>query len=357
MVMALMTGAEAAQAAVGPLPITPFASNNALYLLYDTSPDEADDQIVRISLCGGLDTAITGAQVRAVGGGANVNFDDAASTFDSLGTLYFTEDSGDDFYKLPRGGALTVLTPKSAFSETVQSVGVTIGTPVVNSHGDLFALERNTRSLLQIDPITGQPEILVAADTFSTTLAIGRFNLTQSLVVDAQDNLLLIAYPAQTGSLPVTGERRILKVTPAGQVSIFFVPADWPEVGNLFRLIRGPDDTLYASDTLNKAIFSITPAGDVALYLSTAQLTAPLGGANISLGHGIVMDARGVLYVHDSLSDSILRFMPDKQGIVLVSGADLASFVGASLRGNASLSVAPGNCFWLPWLQHAPAGD
>jgi streptogramin lyase len=96
---------------------------------------------------------------------------------------------------------------------------------------------------------------------------------------------------------------------------------------------------LFVMDNGSDSILRITPAGNVSIEVSEAQIMAVTGEVNAGLSNrGLAFDANNAMYFTDSESDTILKKIPGGPLTVLTTQAAVYAAIGetdASLQGIA----------------------
>jgi streptogramin lyase len=184
----------------------------------------------------------------------------------------------------------------------------------------------------QLSTFTGSPTgISGSVDGVGTA---ARFNFPDGIAVDAQNDIYV------TDTL----NRKIRKITPAGSVTTFAgsgVQGSADGIGTVaqFSLPRGvtvdPQGNVYVADSNNDNIRKITPAGVVSTFAGNGN---PQGGfsagfadgigtaARFDFPHDIAVDAQGNIYVADAFNYCIRKITP--AGLV-------STFAGSGIPGSA----------------------
>ena len=322
------------QAAAAEVP--PFPGGTELYLLQDGGTDpSAADNVLAISPYGAVQIELTGAELRALNGADRVNFDDMGLSIDSDGNLYFGEAFTDQLYVKPRDKPPQILTARDTLSATVQSGSVQLGMPAMGLDGFLYLVERSSDSILRIDPKTGAPAVFVTKDALEAVA--GPVGLFIPLVVDAAGALYVV-------NRVNTGADQILKIAADGTPAVF---TQDPALGTIRWLTRTANGDLLVAESEQDAIYRVSAAGQVSLYLSQEQLAASVGVA-VSLSHSIAVDSQGNLYVLDNSPDRLLRYDSAGNGEVLVSEEQFQAATGGTLSGNLAIALGPPRRTLLP---------
>lgn len=186
---------------------------------------------------------------------------------------------------------------------------------VVDAGGTLFVADADNHTLRTVSPAG------VVATLAGQAGAVGR--------VDAAGAAARFAFPGAlalgpAGELYVSdiGNRNIRKVTRAGEVSTFaaleVLYADG--TGGQARffepagLAAAADDTVYVADTRNHVIRRINPCGEVSTLAGLAGTPGSADGvgaaARFNRPEGVAVDARGNVYVADSLNYTVRVITP-----------------------------------------------
>src|SRR5262249_39217206 len=181
--------------------------------------------------------------------------------------------------------------------------------------------------------------------TFAGTGAPG-FGGDGGQAVQAQLNLPRGVALDDAGNLYIadTGNNRIRKVTPGGQITTVAGAGAYP-LNAPRAVIAGSDQNLYIADTGNQRIALLTPAGDISTIAGTGA--AGFGGdggaalaAQFDNPVALAMAAAGALYIADFDNSRIRKLIPNQSsgGAVVAPATLLAS---ATIVNSASLRAGP----------------
>ncbi len=138
--------------------------------------------------------------------------------------------------------------------------------------------------------LTKSGEVLLSPETKAIMTLQEDDLLIWTLIEDLQGNIY-----AGTGD-----EGKIFKITPAGDVSLFF---DSPEIG-IISLAVDAENNLYAGSTPDGLIYKVTPEGNAATYFMTGEHYV----------WSLVFGADNVLYAGTGESGKIFTISPDGTG-------------------------------------------
>jgi hypothetical protein len=141
--------------------------------------------------------------------------------------------------------------------------------------------------------LTRKGEIMLAPQLAQVLKLEDRDLFVWALVEDSKGNLY-----AGTGE-----QGRIFKITPAGEVSLFF---DSPEIG-IMSLAVDAGNNVYAGSAPDGLIYKITPEGSQTTLFSTGEHYV----------WALVCDSDGVLYAGTGESGKIFKVLPDGTGSLL----------------------------------------
>lgn len=282
-------------------------------------------------------------------------------TSDSSGNLYVADFGNDEIRKMvPSGTNWVVSTLAGEFGGigTADGVGNAAQFDIphdvaVDSAGNVYVGDSFNHTIRKITPdgtvttIAGSPGRKGYVDGVGTYQA-AQFNIPIGISSDANGNF----YVADNGN------NTIRKITPDGTVTTIAGQAGITgntDANGTNATFNNPYDTvvdskgnIFVSDTVNRSIRKITPAGDVALF---AGSPTRVQGTNDGVGtaakfqapDGLAIDSSDNLYVADQGADTIRKIAPDATvttfaGLGKSSGTN--DGVGSAARFNSPEDVA-----------------
>ena len=191
----------------------------------------------------------------------------------------------------------------------------------LDSNGYLFAVSQSGNRIVKISPSAVQTYFAGTGLSGGTDGAggVAMFSSPASLCIDAQDNLYLAD----------SGNHRIRKITPSGQVSTVagstagYVDAQGTaaQFDRPYGIAIDGSGNLYVADTNNKRIRKITPDGTVSTVAGTGATGSQDGPASSATFEGpqsLTVAPDGSLFVSDG---SRLRRIHEGQ-VTTVAGSD-----------------------------------
>ncbi len=259
------------------------------------SPDECS--IMKVKPDGSISEFVSSSQITNTTGSSSCDFGDTGLAVGNDGSVYFSEDISDNILVAdPDGRTRTFVTDT-----------------VVNM---LFPLTVDWDNGMDVNPVTGT---LVAAD---------------------EDNEAIIEFPTDVAT-PIQNPALI---------SILAVKADFEALVTTVDLeggiaIDGQENIYIANDDsdndVDNVIFKLTPAGDLSILCTQAQLAAVTGNNNIDLDVGMAFD--GNLFVADDGDcDCILEIDPVTcSPQILITELEIEAITGgqADLQGGVCIDT------------------
>ena len=209
---------------------------------------------------------------------------------DSAGNYYFVDVKSNKVLKLSAGGVLSTVAGNGCFSDCTKA---TPGTQAAEFSGDGGPA---TQASLKYP-------YAVAVDSSGNLFIADVFNF-RIRRVDAQTGVITTVAGAGKG----------------GHTSGDGGPAVFAVFGQINGLAVDSANNLYLSDTSNKVIRRVTPAGTISTAVATG-LEAP---------YGIAIDASNNLYVADGAANRVFKF----------TGGSLALFAGSGQSGYSGEGIA-----------------
>ncbi|MEI8042413.1 MAG: cadherin domain-containing protein, partial [Verrucomicrobiota bacterium] len=314
-----------------------FDSSNTLFAAHATSSHTITKDTAAL-----LDVTIAGSM------GVTGSTDGAGATARFRYPLDVVADSSDNIFVADSGNeTIRKITPQavvSTFAGLAGSAGSTDGTGSAARFSSPWSIAIDSSDNLFVVGII--PAVRkITPQGVVTTLAASLGGRTASVAVDSRNNI----YVANMDS------HIIQKITPAGVVSTFAglsgTSGSADGTGSNARFNQpdgvavGRDDTVYVSESGNKTIRRITPAGVVTIFAgqvgAAGYTNGSLAAARFTSPAEMAVDKTGTLYV----SDTYLRKIAPSgcRPILTLTGATNASngvVVGGTINPNGYLTTA-----------------
>jgi len=241
---------------------------------------------------------------------------------DPSGNIYVTDSGNDIILKITEGGDILVLAGDSGSngdngSDTVTGINARFNFPTgitCDKNGDLYVCDTNNN---QIRKISNNKVSLVAGaeDTTSGTAdgvgAAARFNRPYDIDIDASG----VLYVADTGNHAIRQIKGGTVLTFAGlrgtsgdaptfaqMTTSEGIPGPDARFSSPYAVAVNPNGHIYVSDTDNRCIKKIDPAGRVRRFSGEGSFGTIIGTAKTSTYQDLKfsdVDARGDLYIVD----------------------------------------------------------
>jgi sugar lactone lactonase YvrE len=275
-------------------------------------------------------------------------------TIDSAGNLYVADTGNSNIRKITPAGVVTTFAGSTvggfagigdadetgAWAHFNQPRGITI-----DSAGTLYVADTGNHKIRTITP-AGQVTTFAGDGTPGATDGTGtaaRFNEPHGITVDSAGTIL---YVADTNNNNI---RKILIST--GEVTTFAGSTSglWNDYGDTdalgtaarFRYPKGitvdSAGILYVADTGNNKIRKITPAGQVTTFAGSGLIASSDGmgtAARFNNPCGITVDRSGTLYVANTKNNRIRKITP--AGMVTTIAGDESFYANDGKGGYAS---------------------
>lgn len=336
----LTTNNAAFATAVG---LVPFGQTGDLFVL-----DDGSESILRIAPDGSVFVFLTEAQITAVTGESDVDFDEENGiAFDGVvgGSMFFTEGQDESILKFS-GGTLLLLTSES---DIKAATGDSFADPegiAFGSGGSLCVNDDASESVLKVNPTTGAVSVHTSKADLETVLGASGVDLDAPIIGGPGG----VIYSATDDNI-VGAVNSIFEIASDGTPSVLVQdPGDNSVFSDLdVFMTRAPNGDLVISDNSDAdTIFRVTTAGVVSTFLSKADLEAVVGPGRVDLEGGLAFDSSGNFYIANhgssvSGTDDILKFDTSLTGSVWVSAADIKAVTGddPSLQGGIAFQAIP----------------
>jgi sugar lactone lactonase YvrE len=258
---------------------------------------------------------------------------------DAAGNAYVADRENAVVRKISPAGLVTTLAGLAGTTGSSDGMGsaARFGQPAgiaVDVMGNVFVSDRLAHTVRRITTegvVTTVAGLAGTPGSADATAGAARFNSPSGIAVDAGGNV----YVSDTGN------RTLRKITPAGVVTTLAGAAglagstDGTGPNARFNSIAGltidGGGNLYAVDSESHVVRKITSAGAVStlagLAGSSGNADGPGSVARFNSPFGIAVDGGGTLYVADTVNETIRRIAPD--GTVSV-------FAGSAIAGNTN---------------------
>ena len=283
--------------------------------------DSASDRIRKISPAGAVSTVAGSKRGFLDGPGTDAQFNSPQGvTVDKSGNLYVTELLGNRVRKILPTGEVSTLAGDVSAADGEDGSRDDTGTNArfcvpkgitVDAEGNLYVVEMSNNRIRKISPAGAVSTLAGSTLGFSDGMgANAQLKRPQGITLDKAGNL----YVADTDN------HHIRKVSPAGEVSTFVGSMhgslDGTGANAQFSTPRGivadKAGNLYVADTGNHRIRKISPAGEVSVFAGSTQ--GYLDGMGVSTRFNspwsITADAEGNLYVADIGNSRIRKISP-----------------------------------------------
>ena len=288
------------------------------------------------TLAGGRDWESLGAD----GIGSAAQFESPAGiTIDATGNLYVTDE--DTLRKVTPTGEVSTLAgvvqmisgPYQTFAEGRGDVArfTRPGGIAIDAAGNLYVADSGNHRIRKVTP-AGEVSTLAGngEDGFvDGTGSVAQFSWPSDIAIDAAGNLYVT-----DGS-----NSRIRQVTPAGMVSTFLETHFFNRPKGMAIDVAG---NLYVADQGNHRIRKISPEGEVSTFAGSGANGFADGtgsAAKFSWPSGIAIDEAGNLYVADNGNQRIRKISP---------AGEVSTFAGNGENGFADGTASAAGFDWFP---------
>ncbi len=292
--------------------------------------------ILRITREKVISIELTKAQILAVSGDTEIEFDNGSLVVDARGGFYFSDSMSNMIFRQVPGEALAsfytsdeilqALAEAGSPAAEVKLIGLAFGEDgflyVVDDFSAIYKINTETRDL----------EILVGPADFRAVLdPTDEIDTERGLVATAQGLL----YVASDGTPDA-----VFSVASNGAVSLLY---SGPPLFDPDRYAtRAPNGDLILVDVAENAIPDtirrITPQGEISDFLTRAQIEQ-VSGAPWTNDGGIAFDGEDNFYVADEGVGQILRFDPDLNGSVWITADQILEVTGPGPKSTPDLEA------------------
>lgn len=264
------------------------------------------------------------------------------------GNLYVVDTESDTIRKITPAGVVSTLAGMAGVEGSADGTGAAARffIPIfsaADAAGNLYIADQLNHTIRKVttagvvSTVAGMAGVSGSADGTGTAAL---FRFPTGIAVDASGNL----YVSDSGSYTIR------KITPAGLVSTLAgmagVTGSADGVGGAARfnvplaVTADPAGNLYVSDTLNRTIRKITPAGLVSTLAGTPGLAGSDDGtgpaARFQEPLGIALDSAGNVYVAD---DQRIRKITPGGAVTSVAGSGVIGNFPGAIRGVTVIST------------------
>ena len=286
--------------------------------------DTGNHTIRKITPAGVASTlaGLAGSAGTADGTGSAARFDvPRGLAVDGVGNVYVADTFNETVRMITPAGVVTTLAGLAGTGGSADGTGSTARfsgpfAVAVDAAGTVYVADTFNHTIRRVAPggvVTTLAGLAGSAGAVDGTGSTARFANPRAIAVDAAGNV----YVAE-------GSHTIRKITPGGVVSTLAGLANAvgsaDGTGSVARFAdpRGvavdATGNVYVSDTANRTLRRITPAGDVTTLAGLAGATGNVDGtgsaARFASPRGASVDASGIVYVADTDNGSIRKITP-----------------------------------------------
>ena len=300
--------------------------------------DTDNHRIRKITPTGEVSTfAGSGTDGDADGKGSDAQFDEPASiAIDATGNLYVADSNNNSIRKItPNGEVSTFNESVPGFASNTESVALFCNPHDIatDAAGNLYVADTDNHRILKVTP-NGEADIFAGSGTAGSVDGpgnIAQFRNPSGIAVDREGNLYVVD----------KGNHRIRKVSPKGEVRSFVGSTEGfadgqgstAQFNEPYGIAIDAEGSLYVTD--NNCIRKVTPKGEVSTFAGNdEQDDADENAIRFCSPEAIAIDATGSLYVVDKLNNRICKVTPTGEVSVLAgSGKDgHTDGIGSSAR-------------------------
>lgn len=271
---------------------------------------------------------------------------------DRNGNVYFADTMNDTLRKISPNGAVTTIagSPGAQGSNDGTGAAARFDTPMgvaVDSSGNIFVADTANDMIRKVTPDGVVTTFAGAARQFGSndgTGASAQFSNPSGIAIDTSDNLYVTD----------TVNHTIRKITPSGIVSTLAGLAgvsgtsDGSRTQARFNRPSGiavdSSGNVYVADTGNHAIRKVSTSGTVTTIAGTLGTSGSSDGtgtaAQFNSPYGLTVDSSGVVYVADSINNTVRRgVVASGSGSLTITGVP-PSRIQVTTNANVTFKIA-----------------
>ena len=304
-------------------------------------------RILKITPAGVATVAVSAAEIdaaRTVAGdvfseGTGARFTDNDIVFDAYGNFYFTESVSDGLFRINQYGGLVQLVKESDITAKTQESGASPQCIAAGSGTQLYVTDNYSDSVLSINRITGEVEILVSEVELESALGVGDIDLDGGISLSPDETKLYV--------VNTDGNDSVIEIDISGTSPVITQLADESDfpggVADLYEFITtAPNGDILVVEDYVEQIIRVPANGDpLSVFLSETIIEDVLGH-DVDPTGGIDFDLDGNFFLAQSANetghtDAILKWFADdpslgtidvNSGIVFIREAQILADIG-----------------------------
>jgi len=300
-------------------------------------------RILKITPAGVATVAVSAADIdaaRTVAGdtfpeGMGARFTDNDIVFDAFGNFYFTESVSDGLFRLNQNNQLVQLVKESDISAKTQETSASPQCIAPSSGTQLYVTDYKSDSILSINRITGEVEVLVSELELESALGVEDIDLDGGIALSPDERTLYVVNSE--------GNNSVIEIDIAGAMPVITQLADESDFpgGNadLYQFITtAPNGDILVVEEYVEQIIRVPASGPpLSVFLSESTIENLLGH-DVDPTGGIDFDLDGNFFLAQSdAPDSILKWsavdplagtIDINSGIIFKSEADILNDIG-----------------------------
>ena len=293
--------------------------------------------ILHVSIFGVVTLLVSEQDAMDATGEPNASFAENGITAGPDGTIYFTEALSGDVLRLTLGGQVEVFVEAGDITGVTGAGSVDPEDLVFAPNGQLYLVDEETNSILQIDPATGNVSSLTTEGQFTGLAPFDTIANLGGLVASADGSTLYLAVDGD----PNDGIVAIDVAT--GLPTVVASGAPFVDLHSFMAVAPNGDLIVADNNGLGELLYRVAADGTVTEFLSSAELDAVTGGA-VDLQGGFWFDAGGNFFLTALNTQSVYFFVNtdpitgdvNPLGTQIFSEAEIVAALGsADLLGGA----------------------